>query len=56
MEGVKYLEPNDDTHPEFGQARRRAAAGGVEVLALACRVKPDAVVPAETVSVILGED
>lgn len=56
MEGVKYLEPNDDTHPEFGQALRRAAAGGVEVLAFACRVKPDAVVPAETVPVILGED
>lgn len=56
MEGVKYLEPNDDTHPEFGQALRRAAAGGVEVLAFACRVKPDAVVPAETVPVILGKD
>ena len=56
MEGVKYLEPNDDTHPEFGQALRRAAAGGVEVLAFACRVKPDAVVPAEMVPVILGED
>ena len=41
MEGMKYLEPNDATHPEFGAALRRAAAAGVEVLAMECRVTPD---------------
>ena len=40
MEGMKWVEPNDATHPEFGAALRRAAAAGVEVLALACRVEP----------------
>ena len=41
MEGMKWMEPNDATHPEFGDALRRAAAAGVEVLALECAVTPD---------------
>ena len=40
MAGMKWMEPNDATHPEFGAALRRAAAAGVEVLALECRVWP----------------
>lgn len=40
MEDVKYFAPNDVTHPEFGQALRRAAAAGVEVLAVDCAVTP----------------
>ena len=38
---VRWLEPNDRTHPEFGQALRRAAREGVQVLALDCAVQPD---------------
>lgn len=41
MEGMRWLEPNDATHPEFGAALRRAYASGVEVLAVECRVTPD---------------
>ncbi|MGE4276011.1 MAG: DNA/RNA nuclease SfsA [Lawsonibacter sp.] len=41
MEGMKVLEPNDATHPEFGAALRRAALAGVEVLAVGCHVTPD---------------
>ena len=41
MEGMRWMEPNDATHPEFGDALRRAAAAGVEVMALECRVTPD---------------
>lgn len=41
MSDVKYFTPNDRTHPEFGAALRRAAATGVEILALDCRVTPD---------------
>ncbi len=41
MGQVKYFTPNDRTHPEFGQALRRAAEAGVEVLALDCQVEPD---------------
>ena len=40
MEGMDRVEPNDRTHPEFGDALRRAARAGVEVLALECRVEP----------------
>lgn len=40
MGDVEYFAPNDATHPEFGQALRRAAAAGVEVLAMDCAVTP----------------
>jgi len=40
MDRVKYLTPNDRTHPEFGQALRKAAQAGVELLALDCTVVP----------------
>lgn len=41
MEGVAYWSPNDRTHPAFGEAVRRAAEAGVEILAYDCRVAPD---------------
>ena len=40
MGDVRYFAPNDATHPEFGQALRKAAAAGVEVLAMDCAVTP----------------
>lgn len=41
MENVDWFQPNDETHPAFGAALRRAREAGVEVLALDCRVGPD---------------
>ena len=41
MEDVKYLHPNDTTDPNFGQALREAAACGVRVMAVTCRVSED---------------
>lgn len=41
MEGMRWLGPNDATHPEFGAALRRALQAGVEILAMECRVTPD---------------
>ena len=41
MEGMRYLEPNDATHPQFGDALRRVAKAGVEVLAMECAVTPE---------------
>ena len=38
---VKYLIPNDVTHPEFGRALREAATAGVQILACDCIVTPD---------------
>lgn len=40
MADVRGFSPNDRTHPEFGAALRRAATGGVGVLAYECRVIP----------------
>lgn len=41
MENVKYLHPNDATDPAFGSALREAAAVGVNLLAMDCRVTED---------------
>ena len=44
MEGMKHFEPNDKTHPQFGEALRQAQSAGVEVLAYECKVTPDSLV------------
>lgn len=41
MGEVHSLSPNDDTHPQFGDALRRAAQAGVEIRAVSCRVTPE---------------
>lgn len=41
MPDVKYLRPHDERDPAFGEALRRAAAGGVTVLAVDCAVTVD---------------
>ncbi len=41
MKGVSYLEPNDETHPAFGDALRAAKDMGVVLLAYDCNVAAD---------------
>ena len=41
MKGVHAFEPNDRTHPAFGETLREAAGKGVLILAYDCLVKPD---------------
>ncbi|MBQ8833727.1 MAG: DNA/RNA nuclease SfsA [Oscillospiraceae bacterium] len=53
MSDVKYLYPNDTTDPNFGRALREAAAGGVKVLAVDCRVTEDTMVIGKEVPVVL---
>lgn len=43
MKGMKWVEPNDRAHPEFGQALSEAVANGVKVAALSCDVEPERV-------------
>ena len=43
MKGIRYLEPNDRTHPAFGAALRRAEKAGVQVLAVDCQVTPESI-------------
>lgn len=38
MEGVLFFEPNDRTHPAFGEALRLAEKKGVRILAMDCQV------------------
>ena len=40
MGDVRYLHPNDETHPAFGAALREAASHGVQVMAMQCSVTP----------------
>ena len=53
MGGMKDFAPNDVTHPAFGDALRRAAAGGVNVLAMECAVTPDSLIITRPVPVRL---
>lgn len=41
MEGMRCFSPNDETHPAFGAALRRAAEAGVRLLAMECHVTPE---------------
>lgn len=43
MKGIRYLEPNERTHPEFGEALRRAEDSGVQIMAVDCLVTPDSI-------------
>lgn len=54
MEDVRYLHPNDATDPDFGNALRDAAAGGVEILAMDCAVTETSMVIRRSVEVRLG--
>ena len=53
MGNVAFFSPNDETHPAFGAALREAAAAGVQVLAMDCRVTPDSLVMGGPVDVRL---
>ena len=44
MEKVKFLTPNEATHPEFADALRRAKDAGVQILAYDTKVTPDSMV------------
>ena len=56
MENVKYFEPNDATHPEFGQALRQAEKKGVKILAYDCIVRKDLINLSKPVRVLLEQD
>lgn len=53
MEDVADFAPNDATHPAFGAALRQAAAVGVRIVAVNCRVMPDSLEILGCVPVVL---
>ena len=53
MEGMQHFEPNDKTHPKFGEALRQARKAGVEVLAYECKVTPSFLEITKSIPVVL---
>lgn len=53
MKGVRYFEPNDATHPAFGEALRRAAKEGVNIVARDCFVTENSIQIGDPVEVRL---
>ena len=53
MEAVRYMHPIDDTDPAFGRALREAAAAGVQILAVDCKVTPGTMIIDKSLPVIL---
>lgn len=53
MEGMQYFEPNDKTHPQFGEALRKAHRAGVQVLAYECKVTADSLAISKPIPVRL---
>ena len=53
MRPIKFLSPNDITHPEFGETLRMAAASGVELAAVDCEVREDSLIYGNPVEIRL---
>ncbi len=53
MQGIKSFSPNDATHPQFGDALRKAKASGVNILALDCDVVEGEIIAKNVVNVKL---
>ena len=51
--GIRSVRPADEIDPVYGAALRAAAAAGVLVLALGCRISPRAIAPAALLPVVL---
>lgn len=51
--GIARVRPADEIDPAYGAALRRAAAVGVQVVAIACRISPAGLVPTGRVPVTL---
>lgn len=53
MKGVSSFSPNNDTHPEFGEALKKARDAGVEIIARDCIVSKDSIIMDKNVEIIL---
>jgi sugar fermentation stimulation protein A len=54
MEGNLRFSPNDQMHPQFGEALRSASCAGVQIAAYSCQVAKDEICISQTVPVDLG--
>lgn len=55
MKGVRHLEPNWDTHPEFARTLKKAKEAGVRILTYDCQVGEDYIWMDQPVPVVIQE-
>ena len=53
MKEIRQFRPHDAMHPAFGEALREAAAKGVKIMAMDCRITPESMVIDAPVTVVL---
>ncbi len=53
MKNIDYFTPNYKTHPEFGDALKKAQSKGVKILAYDCIVTEDSIVIDKEIKVVL---
>lgn len=53
MKNIDYFTPNYKTHPEFGDALKKAKSKGVKILAYDCIVTEDSIVIDKEIKVVL---
>ena len=53
MKEIRQFRPHDAMHPAFGEALREAAAKGVKIMAMDCRVTPESMEIDAPVTVVL---
>lgn len=53
MSDIKYVMPNNETHPQFGEALKRAKEAGVIIKAVECDVQIGKVTPKGEIPVVL---
>ncbi len=53
MLGVRYMTPNMETHPQFGEALKRAYDAGVDIRAIDCAVYEGKIFPQKEIPVVL---
>ncbi len=53
MKEIRQFRPHDAMHPAFGEALRDAAANGVQILAMDCRITPESIEIDAPVKVVL---
>jgi sugar fermentation stimulation protein A len=54
MKGIRHFEPNDQMHPQFGDALRALAAKGAKILAIDCLVTEETIIPEAMIDVRLN--
>lgn len=54
MKGIRYMQPNDKMHLEFGEALRHLSHKGAKVLAIDCVVTENEIIPDSLVEVKLN--